>query len=289
MKKMYIQITVATLVALCCLSLWPATAEAQNSEKFVLVYYDEGRLDAFPETVVTERKNANNQLCIKTVSDTAFYYNENRVDSVVVRSRDELSSRFASITQLKLNNKYNDQVYDDVYANIIGDSIITAEVAAIGKWLTPSIQLSDETAHVYVGRERQETKMTRRSYANDVYYTVAKPNQRMFTQTKVKDEVWSDAVGQYTETPVTLTATSFSSNLPGQTGEGFEQMIDGNVGTIWHSTWNVTDPTEKETIINTHPYLDIALPDNHGQERHLFFERSVDRLGARLGRWYVEA
>ncbi|MBR7086109.1 MAG: discoidin domain-containing protein, partial [Prevotella sp.] len=258
---MYIQIKVATLVALCCLSLWPATAEAQNSEKFVLVYYDEGRLDAFPETVVTERKNANNQLCIKTVSDTAFYYNENRVDSVVVRSRDELSSRFASITQLKLNNKYNDQVYDDVYANIIGDSIITAEVAAIGKWLTPSIQLSDETAHVYVGRERQETKMTRRSYANDVYYTVAKPNQRMFTQTKVKDEVWSDAVGQYTETPVTLTATSFSSNLPGQTGEGFEQMIDGNVGTIWHSTWNVTDPTEKETIINTHPYLDIALPE----------------------------
>ena len=27
----------------------------------------------------------------------------------------------------------------------------------------------------------------------------------------------------------------------------------------------------------------------HGQERHLCFERSVDRLGARLGRWYVEA
>ena len=27
----------------------------------------------------------------------------------------------------------------------------------------------------------------------------------------------------------------------------------------------------------------------HGQERRLFFERSGDRLGARLGRWYVEA
>ena len=26
----------------------------------------------------------------------------------------------------------------------------------------------------------------------------------------------------------------------------------------------------------------------HGQERRLFFERSGDRLGARLGRWYVE-
>ena len=261
MKKMYIQIKVATLVALCCLSLWPATAEAQNSEKFVLVYYDEGRLDAFPQSAVASQGYANNQLCIKTVSDTAFYYNENRVDSVVVRSRNALSSRFASITQLKLNNKYNDQVYTDVIADIIGDSIITADIGAIGKWLTPSIQLSDETARVYVGRERVESKVSRRSYANDVYYTVAKPNQRLFTQTKVKDEVWSDAVGQYTETPVTLTATSFSSNLPGQSGEGFEQLIDNNAGTFFHSTWNVSDPTEKETIIATHPYLDITLPE----------------------------
>ena len=37
------------------------------------------------------------------------------------------------------------------------------------------------------------------------------------------------------------------------------------------------------------PLLDCYTVIIHGQERRLFFERSGDRLGSRLGRWYVEA
>ena len=276
MKKNYIT---TKIMALAVLFAYPFcqvdAAQAPSDEKFVLVYYDKGKLDAFPESVVESRENVNGQLRITTVSDTSFYYNQSRIDSVVVRSKAEIGGRLASITQLKFNNKYNDQVFSDVFADITGDSVITARIGAIGKWLTPSFQLSDDNARVYIGRERQESKKSRRSFAKDVYYTVALPNQRMFTQTKVKDEVWSEPVGEYEETPVALTADMFSTNLSGQTGEGFEQMIDGNAGTFFHSTWNVSDPEEKARVIATHPYLDIALPEAMRRIRFGYTTRST--------------
>lgn len=261
MKKFYIISKIVAILVLQACPFCKIDAATQGSEKFVLVYYDKGKLDAFPEAVVASRENVRGQLCVTTVSDTSFYYNQSRIDSVVVRSRDELSGRLAKITQLKFNNKYNDQVFTDVFADIEKDSIITARIGAIGKWLTPSFQLSDDNARVYIGNERQESKKSRRSFAKDVYYTVALPNQRLFMQTKVKDEVWSEPVGEYSETAVALNAGMFSTNLPGQTGEGFEEMLDGNAGTFFHSTWNVSDQEEKQKIYTTHPYLDIALPE----------------------------
>ena len=263
MKKVYIT---TKIMALALLIAYPFTqvdaAQAPSDEKLVMVYYDNGRLDVFPEAVVESRENVRGQLRITTVSDTSFYYNLSRVDSVVVRTKDEINGRLASITQLKFNNKYNDQVYSDVFAEIEQDSIITASIGAIGKWLTPSFQLSDENARLYIGHERQESKKSRRSYANDVYYTVAQPNQRLFAQKLVKEAVWSDPVGEFSETQVALNAGMFSTNLPGQTGEGFEQMLDGNIGTIFHSTWNISDAEEKARVIATHPYLNIALPES---------------------------
>ena len=263
MKKVYIT---TKIMALAMLIAYPFTqvdaAQTPSDEKLVMVYYDSGRLDVFPEAVVESRENVRGQLRITTVSDTSFYYNLSRVDSVVVRTKDEISGRLASITQLKFNNKYNDQVFSDVFADIVQDSIITASIGAIGKWLTPSFQLSDENARLYIGHERQESKKSRRSYANDVYYTVAQPNQRLFAQKLVKEAVWSEPVGEFSETQVALNAGMFSTNLPGQTGEGFEQMLDGNIGTIFHSTWNISDPDEKARVIATHPYLNIALPES---------------------------
>ena len=261
MTKNMIWLKTLVTAVFCGLNLMPAAAQNQDDEELILVYYDKGRLDVFPKNIVTSMENARKQLYITTVSDTTFYYNESRIDSVVERTRGEISGRLASITQLKLNNKYNDQVYTDIIADIIGDSIITAEIGAIGKWLTPSIQLSDESARVYIGHERQESKVSRRSYANDVYYTVALPDQRIFNHALVKEAVWGDGGNSpYIETPLALTASMFSTNLPGQGNEGFQQMLDGNYATCFHSTWNVS-AEEKETIYQTHPYIDIALPE----------------------------
>ena len=142
MKKVYIA---TKIMALALLIAYPFcqvdAAQAPSDEKLVMVYYDNGRLDVFPEAVVESRENVRGQLRITTVSDTSFYYNLSRVDSVVVRTKDEINGRLASITQLKFNNKYNDQVFSDVFADIVQDSIITASIGAIGKWLTPSFQL----------------------------------------------------------------------------------------------------------------------------------------------------
>ena len=187
-------------MALAMLVAYPFTqvdaAQTPSDEKLVMVYYDSGRLDVFPEAVVESRENVRGQLRITTVSDTSFYYNLSRVDSVVVRTKDEISGRLASITQLKFNNKYNDQVFSDVFADIVQDSIITASIGAIGKWLTPSFQLSDENARLYIGHERQESKKSRRSYANDVYYTVAQPNPRLFANGLAPDGFLHEFLGE---------------------------------------------------------------------------------------------
>ena len=113
---------------------------AADDGKMLLVYYRDAsglqRLDVFPESMLTDWKDVQGQWRVSTVADTAFCYNDARVDSVVVRTKAEVGNRLASIVQLKFNNKYNDQVYTDVVADITGDSLITARVAGIGKWLT---------------------------------------------------------------------------------------------------------------------------------------------------------
>ena len=234
------------------------TASAQEEERSLLVYFDHGRLDVFPESMIAEKQTVRGQLRIVTSTDTVFCYDQSQVDSTVTLQQSQLDARMPHITQLKLNNKYNDQVYTDVIADIQGDSLITAQVGAIGKWLTPSIQFSNDSACIYVGTELQQNKTSRRSFANDVRYTVAMPGQRIFKTYLVKDAVVLPPSDPFIVTPIALNADMFYSNLPGKPEEGFEQMLDGNLNTIFHSTWDVAQE-EKEAIYNTDPYLDITL------------------------------
>ena len=145
------------------LLLMPLVAQqgrAADNDKLLLVYYrgTDGlqRLDVFPtELLLGNSEYVNGQLRVVTANDTAFCYNEATVDSVATLTKKEVMDRLPSIVQLKFNNKYNDQVFTDVVADIAGDSVVTATVGAIGKWLTPSIQVSDDSARIFVGRERQ--------------------------------------------------------------------------------------------------------------------------------------
>ena len=245
-----------------------------SDEKMVLVYYGGGQLDVFPESMLASApQTVNDQYHVTVVGDTTFCYDEEHIDSVVVRRYSELLDRMPMITQFKVNNKYNDQVYVDVLADIKEDSVITASIGTIGHWLTPSVQFSDPSALLYVGTERQQNKLSRRSFANDVYYTVAKPKQRIFNRVLIKDEVWSEGSDEYLEVPVVLTADMFSSNLPGQSGEGFAEMLDDNINTFFHSTWNVPQE-EKETIYQTHPYIDIALDESLRRIRFSYVTRN---------------
>ena len=270
-------------ILLLLLLLMPLVAQqgrAADNDKLLLVYYrgTDGlqRLDVFPTELLSGNSEyVNGQLRVVTANDTAFCYNEATVDSVATLTKKEVMSRLPSIVQLKFNNKYNDQVYTDVVADITGDSLITARVAGIGKWLTPSVQFSDDSARLYVGRELQLNKQSRRKFDKDVIYTVALPRQRCYEQVLVKEAVWDGETEQYVETPVELDASMFSGNLPGRDGEGWAQMLDGDVNTFYHSTWDVPQE-EKETIYNTEPYIEIALPEELSRLRFGYTTRNND-------------
>lgn len=251
-------------------------ASAQNSdENYVLVYHHGGSLDAFPESVFADGQNVNGQYLLTTVNDTVFCYDQSNLDSIVVSPFGQLKDRMPSITQFKINNKYNDQVFTDVIADITGDSLITAQIGAIGKWLTPSVQLSDDNARLYLGRYLQQSKQSRHDFSSDLCYTVAFPNQRVYQNSLVKEAVWGDDAEEFNVTPIALAASMFSSNLPGKDGEGFAQMLDGDINTFYHSTWDVPS-NEKETIYKTEPYLDIALLQ---AERRIRFDYTTRNAG----------
>lgn len=258
---------------------------AADNEKMLLVYYrgTDGlqRVDVFPaEMLLGNSEYVNGQLRVVTVNDTVFCYNDASIDSVAIRTKKEVADRLPSIVQLKFNNKYNDQVFTDVVADIAGDSVITATVGAIGKWLTPSIQVSDDSARIYVGRERQWSKQSRRRFDKDIYYTIALPRQRVYEKVLVKDATWSDATEQFVTLPVELDGSMFSGNLPGRDGEGYDKMLDGDINTFYHSTWDVPGD-EKERIYQTEPYFDIALQEKVSRVYFSYTTRNNDGYAPR--------
>lgn len=68
----------------------------------------------------------------------------------------------------------------------------------------------------------------------------------------------TNELGEAINRPIELSPSMFSSNLPGKDGEGFDKLLDDDINTFYHSTWDV--PSEqKELIFNTEPYIDIQL------------------------------
>ena len=253
MKTVRLHVRMLLVVMLMMLPMLAMAAEGDS----LYVYFNGYRLDVFPSSYITSQVEANGQLRITVINDTTYCYDLDRIDSVCYHRPQNMPS----FSSFKFNNKYNDQVFTDVEANIIGDSLITARVGAIGKWLTPSFQLSEETDRVYIDGQRQESKVNRRKFDKDVTYTVGRYGWREFKKTLVKEAVWSDPVDRFSTTEVVLSADQFSSNLPGKDGEGFAQMLDGDPSTIYHSTWDVSSDI-KPIIYATEPYLDIALKES---------------------------
>ena len=253
MKTIYLHVRMLLVAMLMMLPMLATAAEGDS----LYVYFNGYRLDVFPSSYIKSQMEANGQLRVTVINDTTFCYDLDRIDSVCYHRPQNMPS----FSSFKFNNKYNDQVFTDAEADIAGDSLITARVGAIGKWLTPSFQLSEETDRVYIDGQRQQSKVNRHKFDKDVIYTVGRHGWREFKKTLAKEALWSDSVGRYTTTEVMLSADQFSSNLPGKDGEGFAQMLDGNPSTFFHSTWDVSSDL-KPIIYVTEPYLDIALNES---------------------------
>ncbi len=239
----------------------------------LFVFLKSGGFDAFPQSMLVARENSGGELRLKTIDGSEFTYAESDVEKITDSRPD---TPLPVLTSFKYNNKYNDQLHIDAEAVIQGDSLLTVTVGAIGRWLTPSFQLSDDEAGLYLGTELLESKVSRHPVADDVVYTVARPNERVLV-CDGEPPVWGDPVGPYTFEPLTLTSDMLSTNAPSNYDEGLDKMIDGNPDTYFHSTWG--EGQYEKLPLEECPYIDVALAGAVSNIRFSYQTRSdVDRF-----------
>lgn len=222
----------------------------------VFVYFKTGGLKMYPSECVKKFSTEDGAFKVVLTNDSVIVHPTDEIDSIAHATPVDLPY----FTSFKFNNKYNDQVFTDVEATIAEDSIY-ASVGAIGKWLTPSFQVSDERAVVSVGGKMQISKQSRLSFADDVTYVLGYDNWQKLTYQKVADEVWSEVDTEITFEKVDLSAEQFSTNAPSnyEDTEGLDKMIDGDIRTFFHSTWGNGD--YEILPLDECPYIEIALTE----------------------------
>ena len=243
----------------CAVAASGAAQEAQTGDS-LFVYSKNGTADVFPAALLKGHASEEGQLRITLNNDSVVYYNESDLDSV--RTSGPSLADLPVFTSFKFNNKYNAQVFTDVFATISGDSI-TASVGAIGKRLTPSFQLSEQGARVYVDGAEQVSKVSRLRFDRDVVYTIARDGWRVMNYRLVQDEVWTNpSEATETATPIPLTIDMLSTNAPSnyEETEGLAMLLDDNPGTFFHSTWGTGQYEKLPT--NEYPYLQVDLAED---------------------------
>ena len=243
----------------CAVATSGAAQEAQTGDS-LFVYSKNGTADVFPAALLKGHASEEGQLRITLNNDSVVYYAESELDSV--RTSGPSLADLPVFTSFKFNNKYNAQVFTDVIATISGDSI-TASVGAIGKRLTPSFQLSEQGARVYVDGAEQESKVSRLRFDGDVVYTIARDGWRIMKHRLVQDEVWTNpSEATETATPIPLTIDMLSTNAPSnyEETEGLAMLLDDNPSTFFHSTWGTGQYEKLPT--NEYPYLQVDLAED---------------------------
>lgn len=255
----------------CAVATSGAAQEAQTGDS-LFVYSKNGTADVFPAALLKGHVSSEGQLRITLNNDSVVYYVESELDSV--RTAGPSLADLPTFTSFKFNNKYNPQVFTDVIAAIDGDHI-TASVGAIGKRLTPSFQLSEQGARVYVDGAEQTSKVSRPRFDGDVVYTIARDGWRIMNYRLVQDEVWSEPSADTEEaTAIPLTVEMLSTNAPSnyEETEGLAMLLDDDPNTFFHSTWGTGQYEKLPTDQN--PYLQVDLEEAVQQIRFGYETRS---------------
>ena len=236
------------------LCLW-ASCFTLVSAQDVLVYFKSGKVNVYPSEIVKNCTQNSGAVQITLKNDSVITFAMSEVSSV----SNELPQNLPVFTSFKFNNKYNDQVFTDVEATITPD-LVTARVGAIGKWLTPSFNISDDRAKVWVDGKVQVSKQSRIPFEGDVTYTIGYEGWQVLSYTKVKDEVWSEPTEGTVYEQIPLSAEQLSTNAPSNYDEGLDKLIDNITGTFFHSTWGtgVYDKLPQDEC----PYIEVALEED---------------------------
>lgn len=214
----------------------------------VFVYLSDGGVDAYLTSDLDNGYYTEGEyLCMPLKGSEVIYYTAQEYDSIST-----VAPSLPEFTSFKFNNKYNPNLNVDAIADSIQDNMYFS-LNAIGKWLTPSFQLSSDKAVAYVGSELQESKASRRSFASPVTYTVTYPGYNKV----ILQEVASGNEGEVVATEIPLTADMLSTNKPStNASESVASLLDGNPSTIFHSTWG----SANDATLYVDTYITIALP-----------------------------
>ncbi|MBR0432537.1 MAG: CotH kinase family protein [Bacteroidaceae bacterium] len=166
------------------LCLWPLNKVAAADESdTVYVVRSTYEVDLFPRAMIAEMEETDDGLTILTEDGTKFTYK--REQYLYCDRPLQLAS--LSIESFKFNNKFNHQVFSDIDCEIVGDSLIRGQVAAVGHWLTPSFKIEDKQAEVMMDDTvRLVSKRTRVPMYEEHTLTVTDPKVRVLTSRRVR-------------------------------------------------------------------------------------------------------
>lgn len=244
----------ATVTHIFAASLRSYDAVSTEESTDVFLHLKSGQLLVVSSDLVNLDQNADVLLQIVTEDESELVITWADVDSVGTTP----PSDFPTFTSFKFNNKYNDQVFVDVEATVLPDTV-RAIVGAIGKWLTPSFKLSDDQAQAWVGTQRQYSKQSRLPFDGDVTYVLGYDHWKRLKHRKVSDEVWSDPESGAVTEDILLTAEQFTTNAPSNYDEGLDKMLDGNPNTFFHSTWGSGEYEKLPS--DSCPYIEVTLEE----------------------------
>ena len=260
-------------LVLACMYFAPMVAENH------FVYFTDGRLEVYPHELVKELQTTADGYALTLINDSVISWTGDEVERV-----SNEAPQLPQLTEFEFDDKLNEQLVNDVPATI-ADGRVTATVAAIGKYLTPTFKTDSRDAVVYVDGVEQVSGQSRRRFADEVVYTLSRQGYSRFSMEKVKEEVWSDPQTGLKAIP--LTEAMLSTNAPtSQTHEGLGMMLDGEPSTIFHSTWSADAVYEVD--LSKQVYIEVALPYPISALQFYYAGRTnTDRYNVQ--EWRVEA
>lgn len=251
---------------------------AQESDMYY-VHFADGRVWGYPKEYVKSVSGDGEVYTLVLENDSVVSWPDGQVTAV-----DETAPAYPQFKAFKLDDKLNDQLYRDVTATVTADAV-TATVSGIGKWLTPMFTMDMADAVAYVDGVEQVSGAARHRFADEVVYTLSRPDYRRLSVMKVSDEIWSTPAGDVAE--IALTADMLSTNAPtSMTNEGLGMMLDNEPGTLFHSTWS-QDPIY-DVDLSKQVYVSVAL-EKPISALKFYYRGRMDASTYNIYEWKIEA
>ncbi len=234
---------------------------ATDNEECIYIYLKSGGVDAFAKATMSEEQyEENGTLHVPLKSGEVLTYTTHDYDSCTTTA-----PKLPYLTSFKFNNKYNHNLFVDVIADTIKPTM-RPRLNSIGKWLTPSFNMSEESAVAYVDSTQVVSKETHVDFAEGVKFVVTYPGYNKLTNVKIQEEIWTTP-GEETREEIKLTADMLTTNKPStDLNQGLGNLLDNNPATIFHSTWG----SANNATINLNCHIIIDLPTSL-ENLHIYY------------------